>query len=401
MEEISSLVTQKLEALPAGVRTRILSFSGGKAIATLFPYATRLARGGQPAMANAISLIAQAHVPVFKWRHIGAHITTVFDESSPPSLNQIIILVWPYARLHHDGFPTRNAVARWVKAASTVPYSEVVSRSVVDALLQISTDDILRSQIPFNIWTWLKKRSFLPPMCRGRSEGSRQSTVSHIRGLGDVEILKSYLLLVWSAWDPLDTDGLAEMQTSIREDFGGIEKWGHRDDLIKRLDRVQGALDQGLVWFKFSKPGISRNDIQMMEEQYGLLKNVLLEVDRRATETLTRTPLPPVSSFSICVLSIVDTFRNPFNLCLHSASSMTVISPPGTACVTSLGPCVSAPHSFVTPVSYHHIIPPPFHSVQIIAQLGLNTPTAAVFSFLYQCSQTVFSLLAQNDLPLL
>jgi hypothetical protein len=252
-------------------------WSKRKAIATLFPYAIRLARGKQPAMANAISLIAQASVPVFKWRHIGAHITTVFDESSPPSLNQVITLVWPYARRYHDGLFTRNAVARWVEVASTIPYSEVVGRGVVDALLQISADDFLPSQIPLNVWAWLKKRPPLPRVCQGRSEGSGKSTVRHIRGLGDFEILKSYLLLVWSECDSLDKHGLAEMQTSIREDFGGIEKWCHRDDLIKHLDRVLGKLGP-------------RHYDQLRKEQYGLLKNVLLEVDKRATETLTRTP---------------------------------------------------------------------------------------------------------------
>jgi hypothetical protein len=277
VEEISSLVTQRLEVLAANPVYRDLLYLVRKAIATLFPYATRLAQGGQPAMVNAISLNAQASVPIFKWRHIGAHITPVFDESSPPSLNQVIALVWPYARCYHDGLSTRNTVARWVRAASTVPYSEVVGRSVVDALLQISADDILRSQIPLNIWVWLKNRPSLPRVCQGRSLGSGKSTVSHIRGLGDVEILKSFLLLVWSQWDSLYTHGFAEMQTSIREDFGGIEKCGHRDDLIKHLDRVLGKLDP-------------RHYDQLRKEQYGLLKNVLLEVDKRATETLTRTP---------------------------------------------------------------------------------------------------------------
>jgi hypothetical protein len=216
---------------------------------------------------------------------------------------------------------TRNAVARWVEAASTIPYSEVVGRSVVDALLQISADEFLRSPIPLNIWAWLKNRPSLPRVCRGRSEGPGQSAVSHIRGLGDVEIVKSYLLLVWSEWDSLDTDGFAEMQTSIREDFGGIEGYGHRDNLIKHLDRILGELDPR----HYNRLG--KKQYGLLKKQYGLLKNVLLEVDKRATETLTRTPLPPVSSFLIRVLSIVDAFRNPFNLCLRPTSSVTVISP--------------------------------------------------------------------------
>jgi hypothetical protein len=92
-------------------------------------------------------------------------------------------------------------------------------------------------------------------------------------------------------WDPLDTDGFAEMQTSIREDFGGIEKWCHRDDLIKHLDRVLGEFDHVLARFIFGSV------VELMGDQYGLLKNVLLEVDKRATETLTRTPLPRFHPF--------------------------------------------------------------------------------------------------------
>jgi hypothetical protein len=62
----------------------------------------------------------------------------------------------------------------------------------------------------------------LPPECSGRSRGSSADVVRQIRGLGDIEILKSYLLLVWSEWDHVGDEqsgGLAEMQISIREDF--------------------------------------------------------------------------------------------------------------------------------------------------------------------------------------
>jgi hypothetical protein len=298
-------------------------------------------------MVNAISHVAQADVPVFKWRHIGAHITAVFDESSPPSLNQVITLVWPYARRYHDGLSTRNAVARWVEVASTVPYSEVVGRSVVDTLLQISADDFLRSQIPLTMWAWLKKRPSLPPGCRGRSKGSGEYTVSHIRGLGDFEILKSYLLLVWSQWDRLDTHGFVEMQTLIREDFGGIEGYGHRDDLTKHLDLVQGALDRRLEWLKSHRMWIREN--RLMKKQYERLKNVLLEVDKRATETLTRTP--PSFILSDSRAEYCGCVQKPIQpllaLCLLCDRDLT----PGTARVTSPGPYVSVQHSFVALVS--------------------------------------------------
>ena len=81
-----------------------------------------------------------------------------------------------------------------------------------------------------------------------------------------------------------------EMEISIREDFGGIGMWGHRDDLVEHLDRVQRELDRGLAHFNQVKRTTTEDDIQRRKELYGNLKDVLLEEDKATTETLTRKP---------------------------------------------------------------------------------------------------------------
>ena len=72
------------------------------------------------------------------------------------------------------------------------------------------------------------------------------------------------------------------IKTLIREGFGETWMWGYREVFIGRLEHVLGQLDD---------PQIHRIDIRLSREQYGELKEVLLEVDRIAMETLSRTPL--------------------------------------------------------------------------------------------------------------
>ena len=123
-------------------------------------------------------------------------------------------------------------------------------------------------------------------MCNGRYLGSGKHIVRHVRGLGDIEILKSYFLLVWSEWDPPAEAGLNEMATSIREDFGGTGMLHHLGDLTERLDYILGQLDQTTKYLRELKPAIDRCDIRQGKERYGKLKEVLLDVDRRAMETV-------------------------------------------------------------------------------------------------------------------
>jgi hypothetical protein len=146
---------------------------------------------------------------------------------------------------------------------------------VVNLLLQVAHVDFLLPHIPIEIWAWLKKRPSLPPVCQGRLRGTTPDIVRHIRRLGDIEILKSYFLVVWSEWDSLYSIGLDEMEIAIREDLDGIEMGSHRQDLIKRLDHILEKLES----FELHNPQKHQNRVQLRKKQYGKLKDVLLEVD--------------------------------------------------------------------------------------------------------------------------
>jgi hypothetical protein len=323
--QVLRLITEKFKTMadiPPADRF-LLRRSKHKAITTLLPYAIRMEQGGQKEMVDAISHVSRALELVFKWHRIQTHITAVFDESSPPSLDRAIALISPYIPWYYWK-DTKISISRWAAAAAAVPYSEEVCQNVVDTLLWTSDSHFLLSHIPVNTWAWLKKRPLLPPVCKGRSDGSLGPIVHHVRGLGDIETLKSYLLLVWSEWDRLRTDGLTEMQISIREDFGGIGMWCHREDLINHLDYVQGQLDQGLEYFERHTPRVDEDDSQGRKGQYKYLKDVLVEVEKASMETLTRTP--PGLTFSTSMLILADVFRIAHNICLCYPPSMSLIS---------------------------------------------------------------------------
>jgi len=293
-----------------------------KATSSLFLFMVRQERVGQQDMLDALSRAAMtSNSERFIWRCVQPYIITLSNNPDPPSLNQLIALGSSHVSWH-DGQHNENMVTRWAAAASAVPYTEEVGLRVVDALLQIASVDSLRPRIPVGIWAWLKKRPFLPPMCRGRSGGgTRGGVVRHVRELGDIEVLKSYLLLVWSEWDFIWPDGFSEMCTSIREDFGGIEMEHHREDLIERLDHVLGQLDRGLEYLQQHNPSLGERDIQRAKEQYGELKNVLLEVDREVMDVPART-LPSLILFRP---TDMDIHRIPLDLHVLSASCILVV----------------------------------------------------------------------------
>ena len=265
------------------------------------------------------------------WRRVGPYIVPLFDNPTPPSLTLVTILASSYVRpeyhwsYSHNERVAKISVAGWVAAVSAVPYSEEVGQSVVDVLLQIASIDSLRPRIPVCIWTWLKKQPSLPPQCQGRLMGTGELVVRHVRALGDVEILKSYLFLVWSEWDCTDQPfgGLAEMQKAIHEEFGEIGMGRYREDLIKRLDHILGQLDLGLEHLRQRKPRLEEYELQKAREQYGELKRVLLEVDEEVVNTLTRTS-PRLSLF--CLLTLAGTHRISLDLHVCSTSFVSVIS---------------------------------------------------------------------------
>jgi hypothetical protein len=295
MERISSHITWKLEAMAETGDLELIS-SKRKAICALLQYAMFLEDAGQVEMIGAVSRVFRTS------EHFGiaphfteSYITTPSSILDSPSLNRYTTLV-SHHLLWDEISLGEEAVITWVEAVSAVPYTEEVCQSVVDALLQIASVDSLRQHIPVEIWTWLNERPPLPPKCRGRSMGTAGDVVRHVRGLGDIEIFKSYLLLVWSEWDIPHASGLDEIRTSIREDFGGVEAWHHREDLMGRLDQVLGELDRGWEHHHRCNPRVSEDDIQAGKKKYGELKEALLESHREAMKGLTRTNI----KFTIC-----------------------------------------------------------------------------------------------------
>jgi len=255
---------------------------GCKAISALLPYAARQERDGRYVTLGAL-LHAFRTSEGFIWSRI---VPTLFNETSPLT----IILVSPYVDWHDQFLADRGSlIALWATAASTVPYTEEIGRSVVDVLLHVSRISFLRSRIPVGIWGWLEKQPSLPPTCRGRTTGSDESVVSYIRGLGDVKILKSYLLLVWSEWDAPWSTGFSETRDLIREDFGGAEMRGHRDDLIKHLDHILERLDRGLEYLQQQKPRLHPSLFQLAKEEYRKIREALLDVDGGAMGPQART----------------------------------------------------------------------------------------------------------------
>ena len=232
------------------------------------------------------ALLDTARLPGWlMWARVKPFLHMLFNEAS----HRAIVLMSPHVDWRSLG-DHKDLVHRWAVAASTVPYTEVVGQSVVDTLLHIASIDSLRPHIPVSIWAWLEKPPSLPPVCLGRSSGTKGDVVRHVRSLGDIEILKSYFLLVWSEWGTIRQDGgLTEMQISIREDFSGIGMGSHREDLIKRLDYILEQLDRGLGYFEPHAPIIYEQDIRRVKEQYTELKEALLEVDGEAVDILTRT----------------------------------------------------------------------------------------------------------------
>ena len=156
---------------------------------------------------------------------------------------------------------------------------EEVGQSVVDVMLQIASCRSLRPHVPIDIWVWLKRQPSLPPWSRGRPRAIYSDVIDHIRGLGDIEILKSYFLVVWSEWEYLSYDHLEREEVLIQEDFGGIEMQYHRKDLIERLHHILGELDRGLAYLKLQWPDYHEGNMKQARYSYKRLQEVLLAVD--------------------------------------------------------------------------------------------------------------------------
>jgi hypothetical protein len=257
-----------------------------KAITALFLHVTQQKEVEQHKMLDVVLRSMRASRKwEFMWHHIKPPVIALLNKESPISVKQAIVLVSPHFPWCHFR-NNKPLVQLWVAAATAVPSTDEVCKSVVDTLLQITSDGSLRPHVPTGMWSWLRKHPYLPPLCAGRSLGSVPDVVQAVRELGDIETLTSYLLLIWSEWDCLFSDGLDEMDASIQEDFSGIGMGYHRRELFQHLDYVLGQLDLGSGHLQQHKPSLGERNIQYMKDQYGQLKKVLLEVDREAIDNL-------------------------------------------------------------------------------------------------------------------
>jgi len=278
---------------------------------------------------------------IFLWHHIEPLMATLFDEPSTPSLDWAITLVSPYLDWSSHHF-NQNTVTRWSSAVLTtlaVPHMEEAHRGVVITLLRIASVDTLRRYIPVSIWSWSYKQTSSPPPWLIHGVRTRK-VLRQVRALGDIEILKSYLLLVWFiSWGSFKDSAVPEVCTSIREDFNGIGMGHHRKELIERLSNVLWELEWDEdIW---CSAAVTSFGIWTPKKQYRRLERVLLEVDREATNILTRTP----SGFAILLdlLTLVDTYRISLDFYVQPPSPMSV-----TSCLQHSPP---PPHPSVTPSS--------------------------------------------------
>lgn len=261
------------------------SNSTRKAINALLPYAIFLEQSGDQKMLDVILRVARSSGPqIFLLHYIGTNLVILLRGPTPPSLNRATILLSLYVPWQYWD---KSLVSGWAAAARAVLYSDEVGICVVEMLLRLASSDTRRPYIPNDIWVWLKRRPSLPPVCEGRYRGTEPRLIRHVRGIGDLDILTSYFLLVWSEWNPLRNSGFSKMQASIVEDLSGIEMQHYREDLVKRLDHILGEVDRGLEHFKQREPRIEDRDLQMRKGQYRTLREVLLKVERETTKSLT------------------------------------------------------------------------------------------------------------------
>ena len=269
VQNVSNVITEQLATMVEANNSDVV-ISKRKAINTLFPYAIFLEQGGQHGMINQILRVARVsdselpNLGKFMWHHVELYISRLFEKRSPTSLNRIIALISPYVPWEGT-LNNTAAVSRWAAAASTITYTEEVGQNVIDALLQIASINFLRAHIPIEIWRWLKRRPPLPIVFRGLYAPRYRSTVVRVRRLGDLDILKSYLLLVWT--DQRVFSVIDEMRSAIK-DFGGVGMERHREELIERLDQVIEQLDRR------QRSPLERE----ARAQYAKLRRALLEV---------------------------------------------------------------------------------------------------------------------------
>ena len=290
-----------------------------EAITALLPYAVWEERDGRPEMFNTILHAAGAsRRGEFMWNHITEFISTLFSEASPRAAT-LASPHLPWNKLTDR----QDLVQQWIKMVSVAPHTEELAQGTVDTLLQIASNRDLLQHITPEAWSRLTLRPSLPPVCWGRSLGTNHHVVEAVRALKDIEVLKSYFLLVWSEWNHLFDNGLEEMCTSIPKDFGGIGMRKHRADLIQRLDYVLGQLDRGPGYLAQHDRYLRReNYLQQRKDRYQQLRGILLGANAEATSCMPHLKIP-----ILCVLTLIpDTHRISHGIDVCTPSFISIVS---------------------------------------------------------------------------
>jgi len=267
----------------------------------------------------------------FVWDRIQPFMNTLLDDTSDDSLKRAAMLVSPYIPWNTGGF--QDLVQAWMATASTIPKERGVAPSIVGALLQIAWFGLLSPENHGDIWSWLTLRPSLPPICRGRKLGSDPEVMQQVRELEDIEILKSYFLVVWSEWDPIQDSGFPMMYECIHEEFSGVEANFHRAELVQRLDRVIRELNKGLAHLQRGKPDLQEWQLQRSKKQYERLRKILKKI-REEPEIPTCMSSRLINVFELLTLveHAQDLTRYPYVRslsCIHSRSlQCPVLIPP-------------------------------------------------------------------------
>ena len=265
-----------------------------KAINALLPYAVQQEQDGQPEMLDAFLCAAKAsRMSKFGWHFIAPYANTLLSNTSPNA----IIFISPYIPWDHL-INAGYIVQQWAVAVSAVPYTEQVAQSVVITLLLIAYWPGLSQHIPTDVWSWLTKQPSLPPICLEHDRGSDPDVCEVVLGLRDIEIIKSYFLLIWSEWNTLHHGGFYTVCASIRKDFSKAGNGHHRTELIHHLDHILAQLGQGLEYLQQNNPDLSEDELQRMKDQYGMLKDILLETNVEAVARMSH----PIIVF-LCMLT--------------------------------------------------------------------------------------------------
>ena len=307
MESVLSLIDKKLKTT-AEARDHHLLQSKHKAIHALLPYAVWQERHGQPGVLDTFlcAVRASAWMQFTRQANHRNH-TKEFTSALPSGASpRAIVLLSTHLLFHINEM---DLFLQWAAATSVVPNTEEVAQSVVDTLLQIASNIDLLPHITADIWSWLKIQPPLSPFCRGRYFGTSQQVIKAVRGLKDIEVLKSYLYLVWSEWNTLWVDVFDKMCTLMHEDLCGVRMVHHRADLIKRLDHILGELDQGLEHLRQHNPYLDMYDIQNRKGQYRVLKKILVKIDIQSFNRVSNPMTKPC-----CTLTSANIYRNRCNV---------------------------------------------------------------------------------------